>query len=79
MMRMILPPEENLWSSVPPGGDVVSVGRPRPDLPGQAEVRDLDEVGAHAEQVLRLHVAVKVAVFVHEGEALQHLNKIFQY
>jgi hypothetical protein len=35
----------------PPGGDVVCVGRPRPDLPSQPKVGDLDNVLGH-QQVL---------------------------
>ena len=57
----------------PSGGDVVCEGGRGADLSGEAEVGDLDDVGPHAEQVLRLHVAVEVAVFVHEGQALQNL------
>lgn len=50
-----------------PGGDVVRVWRVRTDLSGEAEVRDLDELGSAAKDVLGLHVAVEEAVAVHEG------------
>ena len=71
---MASPAEEDLRGPVPPRTHIVCVRRPGPDLSRQSEVRDLDEVRAHAQQVLGLHVAVEVAVFVHEGEALQHLE-----
>ena len=45
-----------------PGADIVSVGRRAADLPGQAEVRDLDEVRGGTQDVLRLQVAVEEAV-----------------
>lgn len=67
------PPKENLRGTVPAGGHVVCVGRSGPDLPRKPKVRDLNEVWAHAEQVLGLHVAVEVAMLVHKGQALQHL------
>ena len=71
---MASPAKEDLRGPVPPRTHIVCVRRPGPDLSRQSEVRDLDEVRAHAQQVLGLHVAVEVAVFVHEGEALQHLE-----
>ena len=65
--------EQHLRGSVPPGGHVVGVGRSGADLPGQAEVRDLDQVRSHAEEVFGLHVPVEIAVLVHERQALEYL------
>ena len=55
-----------LGRTVPTRRDVVRVRRAGPDLPRQAEVRQLDAVARH-EDVLRLHVAVEEAVLVHVG------------
>lgn len=42
-------PEKYLWRPIPPGGDVIRVWRPRPNLSGQAKVCNLDQIWSHAE------------------------------
>lgn len=64
---------QRVYFHVPSGGNVVCVGRPRPYFPGETKVGDLDELGAHTEEIFRLHVPVKEAVLVHESQTLEHL------
>ena len=66
--------QEDLRAAIPARRHVVGVGRTRANLARQPEVGDLDELGAVAQQVLGLEVAMKEAVLVHVGEALHHLE-----
>ncbi len=45
-----------------------------PDFSREAKVSDLHHLGSHAQEILGLHVSVEIAVFVHEGETLEHLQ-----
>ncbi len=55
----------------PSGRHVVGEGGRGPDLPGQAEVGNFDDVGAARQDVLRLQVAVEEAQPMHVREALR--------
>ena len=68
------PSEQDLRCPIPSCADIISVRRPGANFPREAKVCDLYEVGPGAQEVLGLHVPVEVAVLVHEGEALEHLE-----
>mmetsp|Transcript_28252 Transcript_28252/g.71009 ORF Transcript_28252/g.71009 Transcript_28252/m.71009 type:complete len:405 (-) Transcript_28252:437-1651(-) len=70
--------QEHLRRAVPARGDVVGVGRLGADLARQPKVRDLHRVLGH-QQVLRLHVAVEVAVLVDVRQALHDLVQPVAY
>eukprot|EP00962_Isochrysis_galbana_P034791 scaffold11839_cov124-Isochrysis_galbana.AAC.6 len=65
-------PQQHLGRAVPPGRDVVGVGRLGSDLASQPKVGHLERVSGD-EHVLRLNVPVEEAVLVHVRERLQHL------
>jgi len=65
--------EEDLRGPVPSRGDVVGQRMATADLSGQAKVGELAGV-AGAQEVLRLQVAMEVALLVDVGEPLEDLG-----
>ena len=65
---------QQLGRAVPQRDGLESVSASGNEPADEAEVCDLDEVRSGAQQVLRLHVPVEVAVLVHEGESLEDLE-----
>ena len=70
MMLARSPSKQNLRRPVPPCRDVICVRGPGPDLTCEAEVRNFDEIWSHAQHVLRFHITVEVAMFVHKCQPL---------
>jgi hypothetical protein len=58
---------------IPTSGDIVSEGRSRSYLSSKSKVADFDDVVVD-EQILRLHVSVEKAVFMHTGESTSNLE-----
>jgi hypothetical protein len=57
----------------PSGRHVVSIRRPRPDLPREPKVCNFNKVWPHTQQILWFHIAMKEAMTMHESQTLKDL------
>ena len=60
--------KEKLGGSVPSCWDIFCIGRPWPDLPGEAKVANFDVIVVE-ENILRFEVAMEVPIFVQIGQS----------
>jgi hypothetical protein len=75
LLIIIAVSHEALGSTIPPGGDVVSIGRGRVFALAGAKVSQLDEVSLH-KNVLRFDIAVEDALAVHELDGPEDLEHV---
>mmetsp|Transcript_24487 Transcript_24487/g.68093 ORF Transcript_24487/g.68093 Transcript_24487/m.68093 type:complete len:296 (-) Transcript_24487:381-1268(-) len=66
-------PQQNLWRSVPAGGNVIGEGWPCADLSREPEVCEFHRIPA-IQQVFRLHVTMEIATFVYMVKSLDCLE-----
>lgn len=61
------------WGSIPTRRYVIGVGRTRPDLSGQTEISNFDQIWSGAQQILGLQVTMEETVSMHERQSADNL------